>query len=73
MDIKRPYDEGTKRPYQDEVIPTTHATTSKQSLLHNAYAHLCIALLFVNYFLAQYDKFILSYFQTSVLADLSLS
>ena len=73
MDIKRPYDEGTKRPYQDEVIPTTHATTFKQPLLHNAYAYLCIALLFVNYFLAQYDKFILSYFQTSVLADLSLS
>ncbi|KAI4919238.1 hypothetical protein J4E85_009496 [Alternaria conjuncta] len=73
MNMKRPYDDGTKRPYQDEVVPTTHATTSKQSLLHNAYAYLCIALLFVNYFLAQYDKFILSYFQTSVLADLSLS
>jgi len=71
--MKRPYDDGTKRPYQGEVVPTTHATTSKQSLLHNAYAYLCIALLFVNYFLAQYDKFILSYFQTSVLADLSLS
>jgi len=73
MDMKRPYDDGTNRPYHDEVIPTTHATTSKRSLLHNAYAYLCIALLFVNYFLAQYDKFILSYFQTSVLADLSLS
>lgn len=27
------------------------------------YTWICIVLLFVNYFLAQYDKFILSYFQ----------
>jgi MFS family permease len=73
MDVKRPYDDGTKRPFEDEIIPTAHATTSKRPLLQNAYAYLCIVLLFVNYFLAQYDKFILSYFQTSVLADLSLS
>lgn len=32
-----------------------------------------LLLLFLNYFLAQYDKFILSYFQKSILADLSLS
>ncbi|KAF2678472.1 MFS general substrate transporter, partial [Lentithecium fluviatile CBS 122367] len=34
---------------------------------------LSIFLLFINYFLAQYDKFILSYFQTSVLSSLSLT
>ncbi|RAR11996.1 MFS general substrate transporter [Stemphylium lycopersici] len=48
------------------------APSSQQSLLQKVYAYLCIILLFVNYFLAQYDKFILSYFQTSVLDDLSL-
>jgi len=32
-----------------------------------------LTLLFLNYFLAQYDKFILSYFQTEVVASISLS
>ena len=32
-----------------------------------------LLLLFVNYFLAQYDKFILSYFQDSVIESLDLS
>ncbi|KAI9678176.1 MAG: hypothetical protein M1817_006121 [Caeruleum heppii] len=32
-----------------------------------------VFLLFLNYFLAQYDKFILSYFQSSVIASLDLS
>ena len=32
-----------------------------------------VLLLFLNYFLAQYDKFILSYFQTEVLTSLKLS
>jgi len=32
-----------------------------------------ILLLFVNYFLAQYDKFILSYFQAEVISSLVLS
>lgn len=34
---------------------------------------IAVSLLFVNYFLAQYDKFILSYFQSSVVGSLSLS
>jgi len=34
---------------------------------------LSLVLLFLNYFLAQYDKFILSYFQKDVVASLSLS
>ena len=32
-----------------------------------------ILLLFINYFLAQYDKFVLSYFQADVIRTLSLS
>jgi MFS family permease len=32
-----------------------------------------IILLFLNYFLAQYDKFVLSYFQASIIADLGLT
>lgn len=32
-----------------------------------------LVLLFLNYFLAQYDKFILSYFQTEVITSLKLS
>jgi len=34
---------------------------------------LSLVLLFLNYFLAQYDKFVLSYFQKDVIASLSLS
>ena len=56
-----------------EVTTTGYDAPSQQSLLQKVYAYLCIILLFVNYFLAQYDKFILSYFQTSVLSDLSLN
>lgn len=32
-----------------------------------------LTLLFLNYFLAQYDKFVLSYFQTEVVASIRLS
>ena len=41
--------------------------------LRNTYSYICIILLFINFFLAQYDKFILAYFQESVQLDLSLS
>jgi MFS family permease len=34
---------------------------------------IAVTLLFTNYFLAQYDKFILSYFQSDVIASLSLT
>ncbi|KAB2104643.1 hypothetical protein AG0111_0g6452 [Alternaria gaisen] len=73
FDTKQPYDHAAKGPSEDEVVPSAHPITPKRPLLYNIYAYICILLLLVNYFLAQYDKFILSYFQTSVLADLSLS
>lgn len=62
-----------KHPFQDETTPTEHEQPSKRRVPHILYTYICILLLFVNYFLSQYDKFILSYFQTSVLANLSLT
>jgi MFS family permease len=41
--------------------------------LHKVYISLIILILFINYFLSQYDKFILSYFQAEVIESLSLS
>ena len=37
------------------------------------YAALLVVLLLLNYFIAQYDKFVLSYFQIEVTQDLHLS
>jgi hypothetical protein len=36
------------------------------------YTWICIVLLFANYFLAQYDKFVLSYFQGPLSSTLHL-
>lgn len=36
------------------------------------YTWICITILFANYFLAQYDKFILSYFQNPLSTSLNL-
>lgn len=36
------------------------------------YTWICIILLFANYFLAQYDKFVLSYFQQPLIRTLNL-
>lgn len=46
---------------------------SRKKSLELAYIYLSIALLFINYFLAQFDKFVLSYFQSSILETLSIS
>ncbi|KAI9728225.1 MAG: hypothetical protein M1828_004686 [Chrysothrix sp. TS-e1954] len=53
--------------------PTIKSPEAAGSILHNCYIIAAILVLFLNYFLSQYDKFILSYFQTSLSADLSLS
>ena len=44
-----------------------------QTTFTNAHAFLTIALLLLNYFIAQYDRFILSYFQREVIDALNLS
>ena len=49
-----------------------HLGSSWPPKVRLAYAGLCIALLLANYFLAQYDKFILSYFQTPLSRSLDL-
>jgi MFS family permease len=46
---------------------------AKHSLLHSVHVCVSILLLFVNYFLAQYDKFILSYFREQVSESIGLS
>jgi MFS family permease len=65
--------DATNRQSTTASTPIEHSASPQLSPLHKLYAFLCILILFVNYFLAQYDKFILSYFQTSVFADLSLN
>ena len=54
---------------------TDHGETgsTKQKLLDRAYVSLSILLLFINYFLAQYDKFILSYFRPQISESIGLS
>ncbi|MCJ1478768.1 hypothetical protein MMC13_007452 [Lambiella insularis] len=45
----------------------------KKPVISAIYASLSIFLLFLNYFLAQYDKFVLSYFQDEVMSTLNLT
>ena len=58
-------------PSPSDVAPPT--TVSKNPFLSKLYIALCILLLFLNFFLAQYDKFVLSYFQAEVISSLHLS
>jgi MFS family permease len=70
-DTKSPrlVDHDTKHPR----LSSPPSSTPKQSKLHRLYAYTSIILLLLNYFLAQYDKFILSYFATPLQLSLSLS
>ncbi len=47
--------------------------TTKHNALSILRVVVAVILLFLNYFLAQYDKFVLSYFQTEVIESLSLT
>ncbi|KAJ2901743.1 major facilitator superfamily domain-containing protein [Zalerion maritima] len=60
--------------------PLPSSSSSSPSLPHRIlavlsplHAPLSIFLLFANYFLAQYDKFVLSYFRPSILRDLAIT
>lgn len=44
-----------------------------QGFVHNLHIAVCIFLLFLTFFIAQFDKFILSYFQDEVKKSLNLS
>lgn len=54
-------------------VPAREPVNLQSPLFQNIHTVLSIIALFINYFLAQYDKFILSYFQDSFSASLSLS
>ncbi|ORX98306.1 major facilitator superfamily domain-containing protein [Clohesyomyces aquaticus] len=47
--------------------------SQKPSILHLSHIYLSIFILFINYFLAQYDKFILSYFRSQVTSSLHIN
>ena len=53
--------------------PIRSEVSSDTSLFQKIHIAVSIVLLFLNYFTAQYDKFILSYFQTAFSQSLSLS
>lgn len=54
-------------------VSAARQTQRWRSKLQPIYTILCVLILLVNYFLAQYDKFILSYFQTPFSRSLGLS
>ncbi|KAK4995797.1 hypothetical protein LTR66_004456 [Elasticomyces elasticus] len=59
-------------------LPLSIETGNQRVLVHRPSVPLwrvaiAVALLFINYFLAQYDKFILSYFQSKVISSLSMT
>lgn len=54
----------------EDVLSDTH---KPGGLWHNLYITACIFLLFLTFFIAQFDKFILSYFQNDVIRSLNLS
>ena len=58
---------------QDEAHRRMNSRSRYKEALHIAHIYLSIFLLFINYFLAQYDKFVLSYFRSQVAASLNLT
>ncbi|KAL6245527.1 hypothetical protein RBB50_007526 [Rhinocladiella similis] len=54
-------------------LPSEAPISSTRRGLRSIYVPLVILLLFLNYFLAQYDKFVLSYFQAEVIESLNLT
>ncbi len=61
-----------EHPISNDRAPDVGAFTSRP-VLRKLYIALSILLLFLNFFLAQYDKFVLSYFQAEVIDSLHLS
>jgi MFS family permease len=59
--------------YRHDDSRTTPSKLKNQGPLRIGHISLSIFLLFINYFLAQYDKFILSYFRSQVTASLNLT
>ena len=65
-------DPSSKHGNVEEVPTDQQEQTSRHAGYRLIYTWICIVLLFVNYFLAQYDKFILSYFSTHLSETIGL-
>lgn len=69
--------EDCKTPELDDQIEHPRETQDHsykpKTLLTRVYPFVTVFLLFLNFFLAQYDKFVLSYFQAEVISSLNLS
>jgi MFS family permease len=66
--------EGPRVDYIDQNPETrNYDSTKPRTLLSRLYLVLTVFILFLNFFLAQYDKFVLSYFQANVISSLNLS
>jgi MFS family permease len=61
---------GTDTEYRQDVLQEAR---KPQGFVHNLYIAACVFLLFLTFFIAQFDKFILSYFQEEVIKSLNLS
>ena len=72
MSIGNEGDTTSKHASVEESPNDQQERTSRSTGLRLIYTWTCIVLLFVNYFLAQYDKFILSYFSTHLSETLGL-
>jgi len=65
--VESPIDGNGRYQYNNRVASTSRYHVPSLRVI------VSILLLFINYFLAQYDKFVLSYFQADVINTLSLS
>ena len=61
---------GTPTSDHQDVLP---GARKRPGFLHVLYIAACVFLLFLTFFIAQFDKFILSYFQEEVIDSLNLS
>jgi MFS family permease len=59
--------------HQAQRSQQDNAHQPRRTLLSRVYLFTAVFLLFLNFFLAQYDKFVLSYFQAEVIRSLRLS
>ena len=78
QDRKRPEDvavnyAGVSPRHMDGFEDLQSRPTKHGSFLSISYIAVSIVILFLNYFLAQYDKFVLSYFQDEVISSLNLT
>jgi MFS family permease len=64
---------GLPSPQPSKEYEHPQSVSGAKQYLRTAHVYLSILILFLNYFLAQYDKFILSYFRPQVAESLNLT